>query len=65
MGGRKSGLLGRIIYGLNILAAFLLLLAYLVPYVPPARFPSISLIGLAVIEDHRISGCDHINHISA
>ena len=48
MGRRKSGLLGRIIYGLNILAALLLLLAYLVPYIPPSGFPSISLIGLAV-----------------
>lgn len=48
MGKRRSGFLGRIIYGLNVLAALLLLIAYLVPYVPPVSFPSISLIGLAV-----------------
>ncbi|PQB04692.1 endonuclease/exonuclease/phosphatase family protein [Aureitalea marina] len=48
MSKRRSGFLGRIIYGINILAALLLLISYLVPYVPPARFPSISLIGLAV-----------------
>ena len=42
------GLIGTVINLLNWVAALLLLLAYLVPFVPPSRFPTLSLLSLAV-----------------
>ncbi len=46
--GKKLGAFNRIIYWINILAAILLLISFVLPYLPPERFPNISLLSIAV-----------------
>ena len=41
-------LINKIIFGLNSIAAFTLLLAYLLPYISPKMFPLLSVLSLAV-----------------
>ncbi len=43
---RKS--LNKLIYWSNMLAAFLLLISFILPYLPPKTFPTLSLLSLAV-----------------
>ncbi len=45
---KKLGFLGKLIYGLNVFVAFLLLVSFVLPYLPPRIFPSLSLLSLAV-----------------
>jgi len=45
---KKVGLFNRIIYGINIVVAFLLLISFTLPYIPPKSFPTISLLSLIV-----------------
>jgi len=42
------GLINKIIYWINILFAILLVVSFVLPYVPPKSFPSLSLLSLAV-----------------
>lgn len=44
----KSGFWQKLIYVLNVLAALLLLISYLIPYIPPRSFPLISVLSLSV-----------------
>src|SRR5690554_6716108 len=37
-----------IVYGTNVIMAFLLLLSFVIPYVPPSKFPTVSLLSLLV-----------------
>jgi len=45
---KKLRYLGKLIYGLNVFVAFLLLVSFVLPYLPPRTFPSLSLLSLAV-----------------
>jgi len=45
---KNLGILDKIIFVLNCLAAFALLLSFLLPYVPPKSFPLLSVLSLAV-----------------
>ena len=45
---KTSGFLGKLIYWVNIVAAFLLLLSYVLPYIPPKTFSIAPLLSLAV-----------------
>jgi len=45
---RKRTIFNNFIYWCNLLAAFLLLLAFILPYLPPKTFPTLSLLGLVV-----------------
>ena len=45
---KNLGILDKIIFFLNSLAAFALLLSFLLPYVPPKSFPLFSVLSLAV-----------------
>ena len=45
---KNLGLLDKIIFIFNSLAAFALLLSFLLPYVPPKSFPLLSVLSLAV-----------------
>lgn len=45
---KKLGLLSRVIYGINILVALLLLVSFILPFMAPNRFPNLSLLSLAV-----------------
>tara|TARA_R110000787_G_scaffold43372_1_gene106403 strand:- start:12105 stop:13133 length:1029 start_codon:yes stop_codon:yes gene_type:complete len=45
---KKLGLLNRIIYGVNIIAALFLLVSFVLPFIPPKSFPGLSLLSLAV-----------------
>jgi len=45
---RNLGILDKFIFILNSLAAFALLLSFLLPYVPPKSFPLLSVLSLAV-----------------
>ncbi|MEL6810256.1 MAG: endonuclease/exonuclease/phosphatase family protein [Bacteroidota bacterium] len=40
--------MGKLIYGLNTVAALLLLVSFVLPYLPPSTFPTLSLLSLAV-----------------
>lgn len=42
------GFLNKIVYWINIIAAFLLLISFVLPYVPPKSFPTLSLLSLIV-----------------
>ncbi len=42
------GLLGKVLYALNVLVALGLFFSFLLPYVPPKSFPSISVLSLLV-----------------
>lgn len=46
--GKKLGVLNRVIYWVNIIAALLLLVSFVLPYIPPKSFPNLSLLSLAV-----------------
>lgn len=41
-------LFNKLVYGLNIIFAFLLLLSFILPYIPPTKFPTIALLSLGV-----------------
>jgi len=45
---KKLGLFNRILYWINLVVAFLLLISFALPYIPPKSFPSISLLSLVV-----------------
>ncbi|MEM7187336.1 MAG: endonuclease, partial [Bacteroidota bacterium] len=40
--------MGKLIYGLNMIAALLLLVSFILPYLRPSTFPTLSLLSLAV-----------------
>src|SRR5690606_9922123 len=40
--------LNTIVYWVNMIMAFLLLLSFVIPYLPPSRFPTIALLSLLV-----------------
>ncbi|GHC54061.1 endonuclease/exonuclease/phosphatase family protein [Ulvibacter litoralis] len=45
---KKIGLFGNTIYLLNSIAAFLLVLFFVLPYIPPKSFPTLSLLTLTI-----------------
>ena len=45
---KKLNLLQKTLYVLNVLCAFLLLLSLIVPYIPPIKFPLLSVLSLVV-----------------
>ncbi len=45
---KKLGLLNRVIYWVNIISALLLFVSFILPYIPPKKFPNLSLLSLAV-----------------
>jgi len=45
---KKSGLLHKGLYWLNLLVALLLLVSFVLPYVPPKSFPTLSVLSLGV-----------------
>jgi len=45
---KKLSFLGKLIYGLNTVVAFLLLVSFVLPYLPPKTFPTLSLLSLGV-----------------
>ncbi len=45
---KKLGLLGKFLFFINSIAALLLLLAYVLPFIPPNSFPYISLLSLGM-----------------
>jgi len=45
---KKLGLFNRIVYWINLVVAFLLVVSFLLPYIPPKNFPTISLLSLVV-----------------
>ncbi len=50
MKGKRKGkisFISRILLIINIIFVFFLLLTYLIPYIPPARFPYLAMMGLA------------------
>ena len=44
----KIQFLGKLLYGLNILAALLLFISFVLPFLPPKSFPTLSVLSLAV-----------------
>ncbi len=45
---KKLGLLNKLLFWINLVVAFLLLISFVLPYIPPLRFPTISLLSLVV-----------------
>ena len=45
---KKLGCIGSVIFYVNSLVAFLLLLSFVLPYLPPNRFPTVSVLSLGV-----------------
>lgn len=45
---RRLGCLGSLIFYANSLVAFLLLLSFVLPYLPPSKFPTVSVLSLGV-----------------
>ncbi len=45
---KKLGLFNRILYWINLVVAFLLVVCFILPFIPPKSFPTISLLSLAV-----------------
>ncbi|MFK5981544.1 MAG: endonuclease/exonuclease/phosphatase family protein [Flavobacteriaceae bacterium] len=45
---KKLGLFNKLIYWINIVVALLLLVSFVLPFVPPNKYPNISLLSLAV-----------------
>ncbi len=45
---KKLGLINRIIYWINLIVVFLLIISFILPFVPPKSFPTISLLSLIV-----------------
>jgi len=48
MSDKKLGFIGKLIYGNNIVFALLLLVSFVLPFIPPEKYPNISLLSLAV-----------------
>tara|TARA_R110002074_G_scaffold224495_1_gene395845 strand:+ start:81518 stop:82543 length:1026 start_codon:yes stop_codon:yes gene_type:complete len=44
----KTQFLGKLLYGLNIFAALLLFISFVLPFLPPKSFPTLSVLSLAV-----------------
>lgn len=44
----RIGFFGKLVFGANVICAFLLVLSFVLPYIPPKSFPTISLLSLAV-----------------
>jgi endonuclease/exonuclease/phosphatase family metal-dependent hydrolase len=44
----KLQFLGKLFYALNVLAALLLLISFVLPFLPPSKFPTLSILSLAV-----------------
>ncbi len=44
----KLQFLGKLFYALNIFTALLLLISFVLPYLPPSKFPTLSILSLAV-----------------
>ena len=45
---KKLGLFNKLMYWTNLVVALLLLISFVLPYIPPQRFPTLSLLSLAV-----------------
>ncbi|MBE9489572.1 MAG: endonuclease, partial [Bacteroidetes bacterium] len=45
---KKLGLFNRIMYWINLVVAFLLVVSFVLPFIPPKSFPTISLLSLVV-----------------
>ncbi len=45
---KKLRFLGKLIYGVNVLAATLLVISFVLPYLPPSTFPTLSILSLGV-----------------
>ena len=45
---KKRSLIDKLLYVINVLFAFLLLLSLVVPYIPPVKFPLVSVLSLVV-----------------
>lgn len=45
---KKGGLFTKLLFWLNSVVAFLLLLSFVLPYLPPSKFPTLSLLSLLV-----------------
>jgi len=45
---RKLGILGKVLYWGNCIVALLLIISFVLPYLPPTKFPTLSLLSLAV-----------------
>lgn len=45
---KRIGFLGKIIFWLNIIAVILLAVSFATPYIPPQKFPTLSMLSLAV-----------------
>lgn len=44
----KFQFLGKLFFALNVLTALLLLISFILPYLPPSKFPTLSILSLAV-----------------
>lgn len=45
---KKVGLFNKIIYWINLVVAFLLVVSFVIPYIPPKSFPTLALVSLVV-----------------
>lgn len=45
---KKLGCIGSLLFYLNSFVAFLLLLSFILPYLPPSKFPTLSVLSIAV-----------------
>lgn len=45
---KKSGIFGKFIFWINCIAAFFLVVSFILPYVPPKSYPTVSLLSLIV-----------------
>ncbi len=45
---KRIGFLGKIIFWINIIAVILLAVSFITPYIPPRKFPTLSMLSLAV-----------------
>ena len=45
---KKLGILNKVIYWSNIIVAILLFVSFILPFIPPKKFPNLSLLSLAV-----------------
>lgn len=45
---KKLGIFNKLIYWFNIVVALLLLVSFVLPFIPPSKYPNISLLSLAV-----------------
>lgn len=49
MGSKKTGIIGKLVLILNTVTALLLLVSFVLPYLPPKNFPTLSVLSLAVL----------------